>query len=80
MVFLVANVSQPGVTLAAGLSKMYWTDAGTGKIQQANLDGSGLEDLVTTVTRPRGIALDVSGGNRRHDTIRSPEEIISPSV
>jgi hypothetical protein len=28
-------------------SRMYWTDASTGKIQQANLDGSGVEDLLT---------------------------------
>jgi len=29
---------------------MYWTDAGTGKIQRAKLDGSGVEDLVITYT------------------------------
>ena len=39
---------------------MYWTDLGTGKIQRANLDGSGMEDLVTTgVIEPVRIALDV---------------------
>ena len=27
---------------------MYWTDYGTDKIQRSNLDGSGVEDLVTT--------------------------------
>ena len=42
---------------------MYWTDSGTGKIQRANLDGSGVEDLVTTgLTAPRGIALDPRAG------------------
>ena len=43
--------------------KMYWTDFGTDKIQRANLDGSSVEDLITTgLTDPVGIALDVSGG------------------
>ncbi len=43
---------------------MYWTDigeiVGTAKIQRANLDGSNVEDLITTgLSRPVGIALDV---------------------
>ena len=43
--------------------KMYWTDEGTDKIQRSNLDGSGVEDLVTTgLEAPESIALDVSGG------------------
>ena len=38
--------------------RMYWTDSGTRKIRRANLDGSGVEDLVTTgLTSPHGIAL-----------------------
>ena len=42
---------------------MYWTDVGTDKIQRANLDGSGVEDLVTSgLDRPAGLALDVAGG------------------
>jgi len=48
-----------------GLSqnKMYWTDEGTQKIQRANLDGTGVEDLVTTgLSYPQGIALDVAAG------------------
>ena len=41
--------------------KMYWTDFGTGKIQRADLDGSNIEDLITTgLSSPLGIALDVS--------------------
>jgi hypothetical protein len=39
---------------------MYWTDAGTDKIQRANLDGSGVEDLVTGLSNTRKIALDLS--------------------
>ena len=43
--------------------KMYWTDEETGKIQRANLDGSGVEDLVASgLSNPFGIALDVAGG------------------
>jgi DNA-binding beta-propeller fold protein YncE len=48
--------------------RMYWTDVGhpilaNGKIQRANLDGSNIQDLVTTgLTVPADIALDVAGG------------------
>jgi glucose/arabinose dehydrogenase len=42
---------------------MYWADAGADKIQRANLDGSGIENLVTTgIGNPFGIALDLSAG------------------
>ena len=52
---------------AAGLSalangKMYWTAASLGKIQRANLDGSSVEDLVTGLSAPLGIALDLTAG------------------
>ena len=50
-------------TAAADGPKIYWTDNRTDKIQQANLDGTGVEDLVTAGIRyPHGIALDVAGG------------------
>ncbi len=56
----VAAVTPPG---AGGANRMYWTNAGRDKIQRSNLDGSGVEDLVTTgLSSPYGIALDVSGG------------------
>ena len=55
----VATVTPPG----ARVSKLYWTDIGTDKIQRSNLDGSDVEDLVTTgLSLTQGIALDVSGG------------------
>ena len=49
---------------AAGASKLYWTDWGTDKIQRANLDGSGVEDLVSGagLDGPDGLALDMAGG------------------
>ena len=46
-------------------SKMYWTDyhSSRPKIQRANLDGSNVEDLITTgLIVPWGIALDVGRG------------------
>jgi DNA-binding beta-propeller fold protein YncE len=42
--------------------KVYWADGGTGKIQRANLDGSNVEDIVTSQPQPVGIAVDVAGG------------------
>lgn len=42
---------------------MYWINAGTtNKIQRANLDGTGIEDVVTGLEAPHGIALDIVGG------------------
>jgi hypothetical protein len=41
---------------------MYWTDSFTAKIQRANLDGTSIEDLVTGLVDPFGIALDVAAG------------------
>ena len=64
----VEDLVTTGLTTPVDLSldisggKMYWTDRGADKIQRSNLDGSSVEDLVTSVTDPRGIALDVSGG------------------
>ncbi|MDE3258692.1 MAG: hypothetical protein OYM47_12725 [Gemmatimonadota bacterium] len=47
----------------AGATKLYWTDRRTDRIQRADLNGSGVEDLVTRgLDKPNGLALDVSGG------------------
>ena len=47
----------------SGTPKMYWTDRFADKIQRANLDGSNVEDLITTgLSTPWGIALDVGRG------------------
>ena len=51
------------VSSHGGTPKMYWTDVGTHKIQRANLDGSNIENLVTTgLIYPEGFALDIAGG------------------
>ena len=61
---LPAGIGEPvGGTTALQRWKLYWTDESTYKIQRSNLDGSGVEDLVTTgLAWPSAIALDVSGG------------------
>ena len=44
--------------VSEGGGTMYWTDSGADKIQLANLDGSWVEDLVTSgLDGPHGIAL-----------------------
>lgn len=50
-------------TSIAAAGRMYWTEAGGHKIRRANLDGTGVQDLVTTgVVNPHGIALDLGSG------------------
>ena len=61
---LPSGIGEPvGTAPASQAWKLYWADGGTVKIQRSNLDGSGVEDLVTTgLAAPSDIALDVSGG------------------
>ena len=65
---LVSGLDNPlGLALDVTRRKMYWTDYEffedeSGKVQRANLDGSGVETLVTGLDGLRGIALDVAGG------------------
>ena len=57
-----AAVTQPDPP-PAGALKLYWSDWGTDKIQRADLDGSNVEDLVTTgLAGPDGLALDPDAG------------------
>ena len=59
-VFLLMCLTLPLNTTA---QKMYWLDEESNKIQRASLDGSNIEDLVTTeLETPEAIALDVAGG------------------
>ncbi|MCY4594774.1 MAG: T9SS type A sorting domain-containing protein [Bryobacterales bacterium] len=64
-------VSPQNLALDLGAGKMYWTDGGTtrhrSKIQRANLDGSGVEVLVTGLepalaVGAYGLALDLDAG------------------
>jgi sugar lactone lactonase YvrE len=61
---VTTGLSHPGeIALDMARSKMYWTDAGTGQIQRANVDGTGVEDLrIRRLSIPWAIALDVAGG------------------
>ena len=57
----VAPVAPPPPT--TGASKLYWTDWGTDKIQRSDLDGSNVEDLVSSagLNGPDGLSLDMAG-------------------
>ena len=56
---LVEGLSAPqGIAVDAAAGKVYWT--ARGKIQRANVDGSNIEDVVTGLGGPVGIALNVS--------------------
>ena len=50
-----------GQWAAVAGGKMYWSDVGSRKIQRANLDGTGMEDLVSTYA-----AGPVKGGGLRY--------------
>jgi len=50
-------------SVISSTGKIYWTDGGTNKIQRADLDGSNVEDLVTSgLSGPRGIDVDLFNG------------------
>ena len=55
---LVSVTDPRGIALDISGGKIYWTDNSTNKIQRASLDGTGVEDLITTgLTTPVSIAL-----------------------
>ena len=42
---------------------LYWTDAGSDRIQRSRLDGSGVEDVIDSgLVNPRGLAVDEAAG------------------
>lgn len=54
-----AMVTQTATTV----EKLYWTDTNTKKIQRTDLDGSNIEDIVTTrLNDPSSIAIDAAWG------------------
>lgn len=65
---IVTGLTYPtGLTVDQVDGKIYWTDAvdwaGGGKIQRANLDGTGVEDVISTgLLGPDGVAVDATGG------------------
>lgn len=62
-VALAGLVTPGGLALDVPAGKMYWTEDDTDKIRRANLDGTGIEDVVTSgLDVPRMLELDGSGG------------------
>ncbi|MBD2314037.1 hypothetical protein H6G20_20415 [Desertifilum sp. FACHB-1129] len=61
LIDLVVNLGDPlAIALDSERGKMYWTDDTTNRIQRANLDGTGVENLIVSgLDRPRAIALDL---------------------
>jgi sugar lactone lactonase YvrE len=39
--------------------QLYWTNYSSGKIQRANIDGSQVQDVITGLTNPSGLAVDL---------------------
>jgi hypothetical protein len=61
LVVMAVVIGGVGQWEALGDGKMYWTDAGSSKIQRANLDGTSVEDLLVTYSSgPMG------GGGQRY--------------
>jgi DNA-binding beta-propeller fold protein YncE len=64
---LPVKLSQPsGIAVDASGRKVYWTDTGTRKIQRANLNGSAIEDVITTGLLFSG---DIAVGDIALDTV-----------
>ena len=60
---LPAGIGERVSFASGGTPKMYWTDTNTDTIQRANLDGTQVENLITTgLDFPSGLALDVGQG------------------
>ena len=62
VVFLLPTLNVTTSVAQDSAVYMYWTDGTTNKIQRANLDGTNVQDLITGLVRPIGIALDLAGG------------------
>jgi len=61
IVDLQANAT--GIAIDSAGGKVYWTEQSPTKIRRATVDGTAIEDLITTgLHSPRGIALDVPAG------------------
>ncbi len=51
-----------GIAVDAAAGKVYWTDGRMRSLRRANLDGSDVENLVTSLTGMTGVALDPGSG------------------
>ena len=60
---IVVTINLTDVSEPQANPELYWTDWGTQKIQRADLDGSNVEDVVTSgLNTPVGLAVDLSAG------------------
>ena len=78
LILAMVSGSLAGEAAAQTAQKMYWTDLNTGKIQRANLDGSAIQDLVTGLSGPHGIALDLAVGGVAHGF--QPTKVVCTNV
>ena len=67
-------------TLAVGGGKIYWAGRDSDKIYRENLDGTGKEVLVSGLSRPMGIALDLVNNRCIYNTRTRIETRRPPSV
>lgn len=51
-----------GVALDKTGGKMYWSEPNVDRIRRANLDGTGIEEIVTGLNDPRELELDLTAG------------------
>ena len=59
----LAMLIQHGVHVSVAFGqKMYWAEIQSDSIKRANLDGSNVEELVSGLADPLGIALDAAAG------------------
>jgi hypothetical protein len=57
---VVTGLQSPyGVIVNAAEGKVYWSDYGTDKIQRANLNGTGVEDVLTGIAFPLHLAFGI---------------------
>ena len=60
---VITSLTTPkGIVLDVAASKVYWCDEGASKIQRANFDGTGTEDLINAadgLSTPRGLDIDL---------------------
>ena len=60
---IVVTVNLTDVSEPHAMPELYWTDMSEHKIQRSDLDGSNVEDLVTSgLNTPVGLAVDVDAG------------------
>ena len=64
LLFVAVLALLPGFSSSVdAASSIYWADILNGKIQRANPDGSNAVELVTGLSNPTGLALDVANGH-----------------